>query len=255
MSRRWKLVLGVVVLVSVAGCSSMNPLSSGPEYPDGYDDSGITDPQTAASDHYGVLNDSDSFTMEITFGGLPNRTSVEMTSQFDLANEKGLSTAAVKRDDSQVLAYEEYQNGSTLYEKAALGIFGTQYNTSERSFDRLVANNTNTTDMKEWMESLNVTPTDTREIDGTTYREFNVTSYDDSGEIMPQNLTGDVPDTTLKNGTMLVSPDGVIRSLRLQFSYDGGDQQAEFTYRISKVGNTSVSPPEWLEEAKSSAPN
>lgn len=107
-----RLIL-LVLVVGVAGCAGFSPSDSGTSYPDGYNESGITDPETALDQHVSALFKHDNFTQEVDTTEHSLNKSVEITSRVDIANER----AAIPADLSSSSAWEAYHAENTSYMK------------------------------------------------------------------------------------------------------------------------------------------
>lgn len=257
MKSRSKLVLAVVLVIGLAGCSGLSPFGSGSAYPDGYNESEITDPETAAEQHSEALSEYDSYTHELNATYPDQDATMNLTVQIDEANKQASMDTKLDREDEEVMRIEMYQDGNTTYEKTEMALFGTVYNTTDESFASFEGNQTNTTDIDDWFANASFEEADTVTRDDETLYRYNATDVDDPEAF--ENLAiaeGETIDSIESfNTTVLVNKEGLIRSLGFDMTvtYLGETQDISAEIRITDLDSTTVEEPDWLEEAESKA--
>lgn len=252
MKSRTQLVLAVVLVAGLAGCAGLSPFGSGTSYPDGYNESGITDPKTAANQHSEALSEYDSYTQKMNLTNPNSEVAMNFTVQVDEANKQA-SVDMTATSKGQEIGVEMYQNNNTTYEKTTMPLLGTVYNTSESSFSSFQGNQTNTTNMSGVFSnaSFEAAGTVTRN-DETLYR-YNATNVDNPDAFT--NISGGSTTSSIEsfNATLMVDKEGIIRSLAFNMTTTsaGETQEISAEIRITDLGSTTVKEPGWLEKAKS----
>ncbi|RRJ28061.1 DUF7537 family lipoprotein [Halocatena pleomorpha] len=252
MNTRSRLVLAVVLVVGLTGCSGLSPFGSGTAYPDGYNESGITDPETAANQHSKALSEYDSYTYKMN---VSSSKDVEMnfTIRIDEANKQSIADITANRKEQEVIRMEMYQENNTTYEKTQMPLLGTIYNTSEESFSSFQENQTNTTDMNGWFANASFEGAGTVTRNGETLYRYNATDVDNPETYTDLTQSATIDSVETFNATILVDKEGILRSLTFDITATsfGKTQKMSSEIRITDIGSTAVNKPDWIETAKS----
>jgi hypothetical protein len=250
MRRKALLLLAVGCLVALAGCSGALSGATGDDatledvsYPDGVSENG-TNVSALAAGHTAALENS-SFTLSIestqntSMGNQSVRMAAAMTADRDRLHANITSASR----DISVYATEEKQfrrvvaDGESSYRVTERTPEAMQFVPPSYSGARYV---------EQFGSMANFTPTEVREVDGTTLvaLEANESDVDVSGDV----------NVTDYDATILVDERGAIHRISVEAETTQNDQSARiaFSMEISDVGETSVEEPNWLDEARNS---
>lgn len=255
MNSRSKLVLAVVLVIGLAGCSGLSPFGSGSAYPDGYNESEITDPETAAEQHNQALSEYDSYTQKMNITSSNQGVEMNMSVQVDESNKQASADTKLNKEDEEVMRLEMYQDGNTTYEKTETPLFGTVYNTTDESFSTFLGNETNNTDKAELFSNANFEEGGTVTRNDETLYRYNATEVDDPEEFINLSESSEADSVESFNATLLVDEEGIMRSLTIDMTTTtlGETQEISAEIRITDLDSTTVEEPDWLEEAESEA--
>lgn len=219
---------------------------SGPSYPDGYNETTITDPDTAMDQHVSALFARDNFTKVVNSTEHTLDMSQEITSQVNVANER----AALRVDGfGDASDSEVYHAENTSYVKQT-GVSEPGYSAQNESFSQL-RESMSESDLKKQLTDPNYEGTGTVTRNDETLFRYNATSVDDADGFLIEQLSTDNIESF--NATLLVDEEGIIRSLTatIAYSFDSETYEATIRYHITDIDSTTVEEPDWLEEAKS----
>jgi hypothetical protein len=251
MQRRALQLIAVSCLVALAGCSGAlsgvggdgGPTLEDASYPDGVSDNG-TDLAALSNAHAEALNGS-SFAL-----------SLDVTQNSSAANRSMAVDAAVgpDRDDVRVNVSGANQTMATYAtaEKRYLRISsgeGTNYRVTERTADgaKLLPSSYSGTEYLDRFAGqveANFTPTEVREVDGTT---LIVLKANESEVSDPEGT-----NLTDYDATLLVDERGVIHRFEVSAQTERGGESIRnsLAMTISDVNETTVEEPSWLDEAR-----
>ncbi len=256
MKLRTGLVLAVVLVLGLAGCSGVSPFSSDVSPPNGFNESGITDAETAADQHMAALSKHDNYTQTMNFTSTESEGKINLSVQVDEANERANMDGRIEGEGEELLSVELYQDENMTYEKTDMPLFGTVYNTSEEPFSSFRENQTNDTDMDQWLANSSFEEGDTVTRDDETLYRYNATDVDEPDAFT--NTSG-VSNGSIDsfNATLLVDEEGIVRSFEFDIAYtaDGETEETMGELRVTDVDSTTVNEPDWLEEAETAAQN
>lgn len=255
MNSRSKLVLAVVLVIGLAGCSGLSPFGSGSAYPDGYNESEITDPETAAEQHSEALSEYDSYTQNLNITSSNQEIEMNMSVQVDGSNKQASAGTTLSQEDEEVVEVEMYQDDNTTYEKTETPLFGTVYNMTDESFSTFLGNVTNDTDKAELFSNANFEEGGTVTHNDETLYRYNATEVDDPEEFLNLSESSEADSVESFNATLLVDEEGIMRSLTIDMTTTtlGETEEISLELRITELDSTTVEEPDWLEEAESKA--
>ncbi|UPM41779.1 DUF7537 family lipoprotein [Halocatena salina] len=259
METRRLSVLSLIFIVGLAGCSGMAPFGESENvtdthdlsYPDGYNESGITDPETAVNQHKSVLRDSESLTLKLNataqFSVLNG--SLRFHAEQNTTSERGMLSMAGMVENNTFMEESEYNSNGTTYVMNKTEEEPVQYEAYQESFGSQPTFDEGY--VSEWLTNATVGEPTQITHNGEQVFRYEVT---DAAAAEPFGL--DIDDNiTLNdlNGTMLVDENGIVRSFSYTMNYttaDGTDKMLSADYRISDLNATTVEEPDWVETAK-----
>ncbi len=255
MDMRQLSVLCLVIVLGLAGCSGLSPFGSDVSYPDGYNESGITDAETAANQHSEALSEHDNYTLEMNVTGTEGTGETGFTFRVDEANEQATMNLSVEGEEES-MSIERYQDENTTYEKTEMPTFGTVYDTTEEPAESFQGNLTNHTDMEPLFANGSFEEAGTVTRDDETLLRYNATDIEDPDAFIN---TSEISNDSIEsfNSTVLVNEEGIVRSFEFDMTYtaDGETEEASLMIRVTDIDSTTVKEPDWLEEAEAAAQN
>lgn len=249
---QWRTTfLMVLASLLLAGCvGSLPGGTSGPTlddvtYPPGVTDDGVNgtmlvDAHTDALENRSFTtrthlderkgDESDSATMTALIG--PDRDRIAAT----VASTDGERSAYLTEDTEYIRIVKDGQTTYRVTSRTpeALSLAPVSY-ANERYLTQI-------------LEMANFTPSEARLLNGTTVVVLTANTSDVEGM--------DGLDVTSFEGTLLVDEEGVIRSANVKIageSTDGTTIEREFSMTLTDVGDTTVSEPDWIEDAEDEA--
>lgn len=248
MIREALLLVTVGCMVALAGCGGALTADDGPtrddvSYPDAVSENG-TNVSALVDGHAAALNDS-SFTLSIELdqNSSTGERSVEMDAR--VSDDRENVRATVVGDDEQTSLYLTEE---TRYEKQVTGN-ETDYRVTDRRSDavKLVPSSYSGGAYIEQFGAgigANFTPTDVREVHGTTV----VALRADGSNVS----TPDSTEIVEYNATILVDERGVVHSFEVsvESERDGDATTLSFSMELSDLNETTVEEPSWLDEAR-----
>lgn len=270
MKTRQLLVLCLVVMIGLAGCSGISPLGGDTEtdtnqtdtadntsdeadvsYPAGYDETGITDPETAADQHNQALSEYDTYARNLTLGDEASQTEINTASMIDGAEQRGTSETTAIRDGTLAIEENQYHEDGVTYEKSSI-VDTDLYNSTEEPFSSFEANNSNTSNIEKMLENVSVESAGTVTRGGDTLYQYNATGVDNAEPFVSTVQPVEIDAVESFNATLLVDEEGIIRQFESTTTYtEAGERwNATVAVQFTDVGSTSVEEPDWLENAK-----
>ena len=258
LTRKRLLTVALVGLfVASAGCAQIPGMGGGDGGDGGssdiaaYTESGDElDGETVSSDHAAALEETDSFTYEVTFEAADGESSLSIDAHVEADTE---SDEAYSVQESNFLGNQtayKYTSGNATYEKTVRegDEENAQYTTSEDGAVEPV--NTTPSFQASLVDGLEWSQEGTEELNGV-----GVTRYESTGVANVTALVGagtDAGNVTNVSATMLVDADGVVRRYDLTYTVVEADSETTVTYEVetTDVGSTSVEEPDWLDEAR-----
>ncbi|AQL43916.1 hypothetical protein BV210_14935 [Halorientalis sp. IM1011] len=246
MNRRVVLAAVVAVAMVLAGCSWVEQPDTDPptEANTTEQGDGGTIPTGRLNDHTAVLaNESYELSVDVTIE-TPNRSrnaSVAVASDPDgerqLIGTQSRNGTLDRYVNSTAVFSRVDTNGTTEYGRAALG--NASFSTAHTDGIRL-SRLARIYEFGQFEPAGNVTR------DGKRYTAFELRGVN----------TGPNATVTLNHssGEILIAPNGVIRraSIDLRGTQRGEPFVYTLDYRITAVGDVTIQPPEWLDEARRS---
>ncbi len=270
METRRLSVICLVVVIGLAGCSGLSPFggeqtgtdgqdtTETPDisYPDGYDESGVTDPEKAAKQDVSKFTEYDNLT--ITMDGETELSdtpfSINVTGYIDLEHKNMSIVAAGESRSTKVTNQSKYQNNDTEYAVNGTMLTGPQYNVSRQPFpDTPVSDETGMT--SEWLTNASFGEATQVTHNGETMFRYNITSVESAKPFIFGASTTD-PSVNEFNGTLTVDEDGIVRTMSYTMNYttaDGTQNPMNVSYQVTDLNSTTVEEPDWVEIAREQA--
>ena len=262
MNRRLLAVAAAIALVALAGCSGLMGSDapegetngtteagtteagltlSGIEYPDGASTDGIDDAEAVVAAHGATLNESD-YGIEIdqtTVRG-ENSRNVTYAVRSSLDDRRMVRSIATGDLDNQW-----YQNATHQHTNlTANGDTRLRVQESSGTFEGTHRQETAGQLVNDLLSTGNFTTEEVVERDGETLVRYEMTAYNDSN----QNF-----ETENASGHALVSESGVVHEVHVSAEGTASDGTAvsfEASYRVTALGDVTVEPPAWVEDAR-----
>lgn len=254
MRRNALLLIAVCCLVALAGCSGAlsgetgEPTEDDVTYPDGVSENG-TDLSALADGHAEALNGS-SFTLalDMTQNGSTGEQSIGMDTAVSADRDRVRANASMQGQRTSMYLTEDRQYARVTVDNQ------TMYDASDRTSEGMQmvpGSYSGATYVEQFGESANAnfTPTEVREVDGTTLVELRA---DGSNVSVPEGA-----EILAYDATILVDERGVIHSLdvSVESERDGETTNVSLSMEVSDVNETTVDEPSWLDEARNASDN
>ncbi|WP_232702454.1 DUF7537 family lipoprotein [Halobacterium wangiae] len=250
--RREIVTLAVVALLVVAGCSSGGgDTTTTPAYDTEAEPVYETplDTETVTDAHVDALRDHGTFTVDVNATwrhGSSERVRREILVRGNLDTGAVYEHQAARGDVQQTY---RFGNG-TAYAR-----FVSSGEVSYDSVTRGVGNATTYASGNLWgaLELFTFDYAGTRAVDGERVHVYRADSLDRSGEFDPSNLGGGENVTVNRaEATLQFREDGTLRhaDYTLQFESDGESQLTSVDLHVQRLGDTDVSPPRWIPDAR-----
>lgn len=226
------------------------------EYPPGYGPSGITDPARAANGQSTTLSAQESYTLRLNLTTTTDRSSSVVTAlqRLNATTQRAYTNLSL---DSALggIVVEQYQNGSTAYSRTNSSMFGngTEYNVTRQPFDATYNATSTTTSYQQYLANASYGSAQQVERNGETLFRYNATGLTDAGAFLGADMSRVTTENVSSfNASVLVDQKGLIRSLSYTATYTTGGTETTKTFDLQVTGlnATSVSEPDWLDEAK-----
>lgn len=243
----------VVVLVLSAGCSTLG--GGGTSTPDSLG-------QAEFDQHDDALTDAGSATIALNITAPSDGDSVEVNTLLKADFDSNTVRSNVTIPLLGGVNIAQYYDGETTYEKTESSLTGTQYNatTGDQTYlDVVMVNTTDSetapangsVDVSDQSANLTFERLSTDGLNGATVYRANRTELIDTYDADMQG--------TVENATLEVhrTNNGVLNymHLRLVTTVDGQRQLTELKYRITDLGSTDVTKPDWVSTAKMATGN
>lgn len=216
------------------------PGSGADTYPPGMSASGIEDADALIGAHLDVVTGQSYRWIRVRREYVDRRPVASVRERADVASPTVYRTSVQRGERGDVTVFERYANGTVQFQQRR-DANGTTYSShgigagpdgkgpyeidAERRLDRVLG-----------MENTSVAGTET--LDGRRFYRVRLSGY-----VWPG-----IPNAS---GMVLVGESGFVRRLWLQYALPGESNRAvTVEMRYERVGNVTVSPPPWLEEAK-----
>lgn len=248
MRKQFSITIIFALLVVSAGCLGIltGPTADNVDYPDGYAQSGVTDPSDAASLHANETVDSGSFasTYQVEYQlenkqvNLSEKRTVNVDTETYVAHSTGASM------DSDQYASEgtahirvNRQDGSSPVYRKQSATFDETSLTYESSMARFLGN-------------VNYSEVSVSEENGNTLITYTGSDVNESGPLASQSEVNNVEDLHSK---LVVDTEGRVHLFTLSATVTTSDSSTasiSFTLSFSEHGSATVQKPDWLDEAK-----
>lgn len=264
MKTRRLSIVCLVLVVGLAGCSGISPFSGNQSetatdthdisYPGGYDESGITDPETAIDQHESVLEESDSLTLNLNVTSEVSifNMSVGFQLEQNATNEREYFSGNVKAENSTFMRQGEYKSDGMIYEMNETEGEPTRYEAYRESFSG--PSSFDEGFISTWLTNATLDAATRDTHNGEQVFRYNVTDADAAEPF----VIGLAEDPTLNdlNGTLTVDENGIVRSVTYTINYtaaDGTDKTLSADYQMADLNSTTVEEPDWVETAREQA--
>lgn len=217
-------------------------------FPPGYAASGITNPQRAIEHHRAALSTSGSYTLTLILN--TTKRQFFLVRHINLTNKRAYTTLNATLRSGIGVSIARYQNATTRYTKTTLPFLNrSRYNITQQPF---AFNDSNKSAGRATLLS-NVSFGGAERVthNGTTLLRYESTELQNAKPFLPLLATNATVNKF--NATILVTKEGIIRSLSYSITYttaSGKQKTTTVTARLSRIGTTSVEEPAWLDEAK-----
>lgn len=229
------------------------------KHPSGWNETGVEDFPTAYNQHYNTLYSHDNFTRISNWTFLEPGQYLHRVARIDQSSKQQHWNTTVIDSGNQTLHEEQYQKDGMLYYTNRSN--PPTYNTTSRySFDTYMEFETNRRIGKSGpvyytLWSSQYTDSERVVYDGETM--FRYTSTQLRNESLKLDFLPPILDNmTVEefNMTTIVDSDGMIRSSEYEITYtiEGGETHTRTGLLQFDGGETTVTEPAWVEEAKAS---
>lgn len=255
----------VVVLVLLSGCSAIlgdgngmgngngNGVSDGTpadpstfDYADGYGADGVTDGEAAIESHKSAVVERGSYTGSYTYDidDSDGTRLVDVATRVDFETEEGRQRADVDTPRANG-SIDIYRDNETRYRKSMFNN-QTSFSTQNRSF--VSENLTSIEPVRPLLANLTEYDASIGERNGEPVVVYKRNGTEGAGSFIDINESAEV---TSFSATFAVDSDGVVRSADYEISYvnDGSEVTLAVEYSVSGFGETSVTRPDWVDEA------
>jgi len=281
MKRKLLIVIGVVTLVALAGCSSIlestdngTPTDIVNETPEGtfnptettesdstpnVNATGNLNASNVLTEHRNALMESESYTAQIRQQTVQQGTNsltqdVERYHRINLSQGVEYTQVNVRRSTSQqqpvTQTSQVYIDENKTYQSQT-ALNNTRYAVQNTSQNVSIDSTSQSQVLSVFVSSMEYTETETVEVNGTT-----ATRYDFEQVTDMQRLTQTQNQTFQNiNSSIVIQDNGLVRQFVFSGELEG--QQNSLTVSIStaydRIGEVSIEEPEWLEEANNAS--
>ena len=263
MNRRLFAVAAVIALVALAGCSGLMGSDapegetngtteagtteaeltlSDVEYPDGASADGIEDVDAVVAAHGAVLNETD-YAIEIDQASAQGDRSQNVTYALRSSLDDRRMVGSIATEG---MVNEWYQNATHQHTNlTANGDTRLRVQESSGSFEETHRQETAGQLVNDLLSTGNFTADEVVERDGETLVRYELTAYNDSNENF---------ETEGASGYALVGESGVVHEVQVAAegtTSDGTAVSFDASYRVTALGDVTVEPPAWVEDARS----
>lgn len=254
MDTRRSSVLCLVV-IGLVGCSGIAPFDADFAHPDGYNESGITDPEAAADKHRVALSEHDNHTERMYLTSPKYDGFAETTIRTDNTDNRSAANMKINRSGETFLNRDLYHDGTKGYAKTEVGEIEDTYVTSNSSLAAFRDHLVNTSEIDVWLANVSFEQTGTVTRDDEILLRYNATEVDDREAFFYTTDFSTIDSVESVDSTLLVDEEGIIRSFNVTVTYTfaGQTQDGTISYRVTDIDSTTVEEPDWLDAAESAA--
>lgn len=244
-----------LVVIGLVGCSGIAPPDAAFTHPEGYNESGLTDPEVAADQHRSALSEHDTHTERMSLTSPKYDGFVETTIRSDNTDNRAVANMRINRSGETFLNRDLYHDGTTGYAKTEVGEVKDTYTTSNSSLAAFRDHLVNTSEIDGWLANVSFEETGTVTRDDETLLRYNATEVDDREAFFYTTEFSTIDSVESVDSTLLIDEEGIIRSFNVTVTYTFADQTRNGTisYRVTDIDSTTVEEPDWLDAAESAA--
>lgn len=231
--------------------STVNETPAAEAYPPGYGTDGIEDPGEAATAHAELLADGRGF-VAIYNATVLDGENAAVRLGWRQAAETGseeVEAMAVRSDGG---TQERYLVNDTVYIRTdPPGADNTEYDTVQTDYE--VRNFTGSSVVFRTLAGASYAAPDSETADGTTFYQYNMTAAENPSVLFGGDIEED--DVESFGGSVTVNEDGVVRRVAYEgvVTVNGTRERLGAGLTVGGMRETTVSEPEWLDEAKESS--
>jgi hypothetical protein len=231
--------------------STATATPAGEAYPPGYGPDGIEDPGEAAAAHAEPLTDGRGF-VAIYNATVLDGENAAVRLGWRQAAETGSEEVAATAVMSDRGTQERYLVNDTVYIRTdPPGADNTEYDTVQTDYE--VRNFTGSSVVLRTLAGASYAAPDSETADGTTFYRYNMTAAENPSVL----FGGDISEEDVESfgGSVTVDEDGVVRRVAYEgvVTVNGTRERLGAGLTVGGMRETTVSEPEWLDEAKESS--
>lgn len=243
-------VVLLIVVVGLAGCSGQTTSDSAVSYPNGYNESGITDPELAADQHTTALSEHDNYTETMNLTSPKFEGYVATTIRMDSAERRSAAEMEINKSGEPFRDTKMYHNGTKRHTNTQIDVYNDTYTMGNESLSAFRESLMNASEIDRWLTNISFEEAGTVTHNGDTLYRYNATDVDDPEAFFYSSEFSMIDAVESVDSTLLVDEEGIIRSFNVTVTYssDGETQAGMMSYRITDIDSTTVEEPDWLTE-------
>lgn len=225
-------VASLVLFVLLAGCSAIGGSDYDTDaYPDGVNTTSVNATVLTAGHDTALDSENFTLTLSVTQGSADNEQTMRVTQRVAADHDRTLTDLELGQG-----AQTTYMTSDTVYIRTMAGD-DESFAVQERNSQTGYVSATGSDLLQQFISQGNYSVEDTTERNGTVYVTLTADEADD--------------DTAAENveSTLVVDEHGVVQSLEHHAEHE--DNKLTITLEFSDVGSTTVTEPDWVEEAES----
>lgn len=261
--RRKIITVAVVALLVFSGCSAINgggggdgtTTQTGPDGTTTSDAGDVSDPiyetpldgETVAENHEAVVADANSFTLVSTSNQSQGDRSASSQSTLKGVYDSG-EYSSVQEARGRTVEQYVFANGSA-YQRLEQSSGDTQYTVPRRTAN---ASTIASGQIPSFVDAFEYEFVGTETVDGTETQVYEASGVSDLNTSAPGFSELDTENVTNVGAHLYITEDGLVKQFgyELSLTTDGQEASVEVSQRFTNLGETTVEPPEWIDEAR-----